>query len=560
MHGVDAPLDASRRLWHLAGLAAFVAMFLAVLAPFDVVFEFLDGGDIDAGIGEGMAVLTASAIAIWLLMALMVRTGLASPQTLPWPLPGFFPVADVASGAPSAAAVLKRCQRAGFRLLWSVIGLRRDLEVDGRRIGPARAALEISRHNLLETLTPAVTVRDGEGRYGFRCSAHAEFVRVYTMLEREEGTVEWLRREVRPDDVVYDIGANIGAFTFIAARQLRSGLVYAFEPHLPNATSLLANVRENGLQHLVRVVSCPLSDQSGVFDFDYRDMRPGTALSQLAGRAEADERPRAASPELKLATTIDELLEDGAIRPADLVKLNVDGQELEVLRGMRSLLTAYERPRAVQVEVNREEHSALLGLMRLCGYELASRHCSAGAKGLIDSGTDPDDVPFNGIFRPVGFERARRGAELRPYVLDTEERSLATEGPVSLGMGRTELVDAINEWLEQPANRSRFFAVIAEHSHGDQQVSFERVLAVDAPALEQLEEHPGKHYSVVTFEWRAKTGHDQGIGEGPGNDDLDDSVQVWITPIPVWITARIGENGAAMPVVTNIEPVLLGED
>src|SRR5436189_2850255 len=92
MHRRHGPLDASRRLWALAGLAAFVAVVVAVVGPFEVGFEFLDGGDIDAGIGQGMAVLAASATVIWLLMALMVRTGLARAKSLPWPLPGFLAV------------------------------------------------------------------------------------------------------------------------------------------------------------------------------------------------------------------------------------------------------------------------------------------------------------------------------------------------------------------------------------------------------------------------------------------------------------------------------------
>lgn len=53
--------------------------FIAALGPFDVVFEFLDGGDIDVGIGQGMVVLAGSAIVLWLALAVMVRTGLARP-------------------------------------------------------------------------------------------------------------------------------------------------------------------------------------------------------------------------------------------------------------------------------------------------------------------------------------------------------------------------------------------------------------------------------------------------------------------------------------------------
>lgn len=115
-------------------------------------------------------------------------------------------------------------------------------------------------------------------------------------------------------------------------------------------------------------------------------MDPGTALSQLAERSRADEGPRAASPELKLATTIDDLLADEAIRPADVVKLDVDGQELEVLRRMRGFLCSSERPRAVQVEANSQERQALIELMRSCGFDCTP--CTSAPVPSGDRGGD----------------------------------------------------------------------------------------------------------------------------------------------------------------------------
>lgn len=385
-----------------ASLFAFVAVFTLALGPLVVVYELFDGGDVDVGIVRSMGFLVAAGSAIWWWGMLSSRPGGYGQDAValrPWVVP-VVPAVSSAPRSGGAAARLKRWQLSGFRLLWSSVGLRSEFNVDGRGIGWVRAALEVTRHTLLESLTPTVTVREGEEHYAFRCPGHPEFVRAYTMLEREEGTVEWLRQEVRPGDVVYDIGANIGAFTLLAARRIQSGVVYAFEPHLANATSLLANIRQNELQRTVRVLSCALSDQSGVFGFDYNDPKAGTALSQLTEHSRADESPRINSPELKLTTTVDALVDDGVIRRADVVKIDVDGQELEVLRGMHGLLNGPRRPRAVQVEVNVEERLALCELMRSCGYELAERHYSAGAAKLLEAGRDADEVAFNRIFRP----------------------------------------------------------------------------------------------------------------------------------------------------------------
>lgn len=68
----------------------------------------------------------------------------------------------------------------------------------------------------------------------------------------------------------------------------------------------------------------------------------------------------------------------------------------------------------------------------------------------------PGEIAF---FRPVvDFQPTGQGAELRPYRPDAalvEDLSLPTEGPLTLGLGPTALVDAINDWLGDPANRSK---------------------------------------------------------------------------------------------------------
>jgi FkbM family methyltransferase len=289
-------------------------------------------------------------------------------------------------------------QGAAFRFLWRLLGLGQEVVVDGRGPGRARSGLEITRHTALHSLIPTVVVRDGDRRYAFRCTRYREFKRAARMLERERGTIEWLTAEVRPGDVFYDIGANIGVFTVFAASRIGDGQVYAFEPHLVNAARLLVNVGLNGLEDVVRVLSCPLSDRSGVATFDYGTLEVGTSSSRLSDQPAGGV---GGTPELKVTATVDELLADGALRPPGLVKIDVDGHELSVLRGMAELLGGAQRPRAVQVEVNLADREEVCDLMRERGYDLTRRHHSIGAARLLEAGTDPDQVPFNGIFRPA---------------------------------------------------------------------------------------------------------------------------------------------------------------
>jgi FkbM family methyltransferase len=186
-----------------------------------------------------------------------------------------------------------------------------------------------------------------------------------------------------------------------AARAVgESGRVFAFEPHVGNVRSLLQNVGANALTDRVSVISSALHESSGFFDFNYSDWTPGTALSQLDGdRDPFGDDLNAVGTELKYATTVDQLLADRVIEPATAVKIDVDGNELPILRGMRGLLIGSDRPRALQVEVNPEDGAGLLGFMAEVGYELADRHYTEGAERMLQRGDDPDSVPYNAIFR-----------------------------------------------------------------------------------------------------------------------------------------------------------------
>jgi FkbM family methyltransferase len=263
------------------------------------------------------------------------------------------------------------------------------------------AGLTRARLALRSRLVQRVRVSDGEHVHVFRCEDPLEVTRAVTLVEKEAGTVRFIRSEVRPGDVFYDIGANIGLYTLVSGRRVGDGgMVYAFEPHAANVMNLLRNVAENGLNDRVRVVSAALNDSTGFFPFDYRSAEPGSALSRLESDGGTGEEFAPVFSELKYATSVDALIADGAIRPAALVKIDVDGNEPLVLRGMREHLSGAPRPRAVQVEIDPETREEVHELMRGYGYEVAERHNTMAGQALIDAGQDPDQVVHNVVFRP----------------------------------------------------------------------------------------------------------------------------------------------------------------
>jgi FkbM family methyltransferase len=264
-----------------------------------------------------------------------------------------------------------------------------------------------ARFYLRRKLVKRVRVSDGEHEYEFRCESALDVVRAQTLLVKERGTVQWIRDSVKPGDVFYDIGANIGIYTPLAAQRVGpAGRVYAFEPHVVNVHALMHNIKANGLGGVVQVMSCALNDREGFFDFNYYSDVSGSSNSQLNELRDGNEREfRPVLTEHKQATTVDALIAAGAIRPATHIKLDVDGNEMLILRGMTRLLGGSGAPATVHVEVNPRYRAELFEFMRERGFELRLRHYTLEGEAKLAAGADAEEISYNAVFQ---HERARR--------------------------------------------------------------------------------------------------------------------------------------------------------
>lgn len=255
-----------------------------------------------------------------------------------------------------------------------------------------------------------VRVRDPDtgDRYRFLADSLETYLRAKTFFTKEVGTIKWLRDSLQPDDVFLDVGANMGLYSIFAARQLAAGgHVYACEPHLPTAAKLIENAARNEVADRLSVISAALSSEEGFTPFHYKRWRSGSSGSQLAV-PDAPVLDRPVGTELKLGISVDALIERGAIRRPDLIKIDTDGIELQILEGMRGLLSGDYAPRSVQVEAQPGEHDKMVRLMGDCGYELAWRHCGVGSQAKVDRGRSIDEVISNAVFTPIA--RAGRTA------------------------------------------------------------------------------------------------------------------------------------------------------
>lgn len=182
----------------------------------------------------------------------------------------------------------------------------------------------------------------------------ADSVCGYTHGTTEPAVQQALEREVSPGHTVYDIGANIGFFTIIAARLAGPrGQVVAFEPLPENIRWLRHNAGINGLTH-VSVVEAAVGAEQGTTRFE------GGAAAVWARVTESGEH------EVPLIR-IDDGIADGSLPVPDVVKIDIEGAEVAALDGMRQTLTRH-RPTLI-IELH-ESIAPVSQRLRTAGYDL----------------------------------------------------------------------------------------------------------------------------------------------------------------------------------------------
>ncbi len=244
-----------------------------------------------------------------------------------------------------------------------------------------------------------VTLEDEDFTYKFVCHSQKERNRALRLFNKERGTIAWIARDLRPDDVFFDVGANIGAFSIYAGKRVSNqGAVYSFEPHIPNANSLIDNIFLNGLEEKIRLSTVALTDTVGYNVFNYHSMYAAASTSQYGGKSYEGEEFVPKFVEIKHGCSLDKLCVLGIIRPPSLVKIDVDGLDYEVLAGMREIMLSEKPPRSVQVELGSDSKPKIIEFMAQVGYILKEKHWSEAGLRFIDGGGNPEDYPHYGIY------------------------------------------------------------------------------------------------------------------------------------------------------------------
>ena len=136
-----------------------------------------------------------------------------------------------------------------------------------------------------------------------------------------------ISRMLKPGQIFYDIGANVGFFTLLGARCVgSSGRVVAVEPLRRNIDLIEKHIAINNISN-VSVIEKALSDFVGKACFSV----DGHSTSKLSGKGQIAVE----------VTTLDELVEQLG-SPPDILKVDIEGAEIHLLKGAANVLEKFQ--------------------------------------------------------------------------------------------------------------------------------------------------------------------------------------------------------------------------
>jgi len=170
--------------------------------------------------------------------------------------------------------------------------------------------------------------------YGFRIYLHPKDIISWGIGKYgyyEPFETEVFRKTVKEGMNVIDVGANIGYYSLMAAKLVKTGKVYAFEPEENNYSLLLNSIRANNFRNIMPIQQCA-SNENGYCTFFVSpcetNLGGGSMVWDSGGK-------KLVVPSI----TLDTFAEKENVSTVNVLKIDVEGAEPLVLMGARKILT-----------------------------------------------------------------------------------------------------------------------------------------------------------------------------------------------------------------------------
>ena len=201
-----------------------------------------------------------------------------------------------------------------------------------------------------------IVLRTGHGRLLWRAK---------TIETEEPLMIRWLAT-FSDNDCFYDVGANIGSYSIIAAK--KGANVFSFEAEINNLQLLYENVFLNSVTEKVFPIHIALHDETSVQTFFVRSFSKGDALHSIS-------RPSIYIDNFKgfkistLSMRLDDIIDTFKLPYPTRLKIDVDTNELNILMGAERVLNTCKEV-YIELYFNFQEHKLILEFMKDKGFEI----------------------------------------------------------------------------------------------------------------------------------------------------------------------------------------------
>jgi FkbM family methyltransferase len=185
----------------------------------------------------------------------------------------------------------------------------------------------------------------------------------------EINSITCIQNHLQKGGVFFDIGANIGCHSLIAAEKVgENGQIHAFEAISKTYKKLQANIELNGFKN-IHTNQVAVYNKSATLDF-YIANDDNLGMSSLYQRKDIS-----TNLEQVEAITLDSYVQNNRIEKIDFIKIDIEGAELSAIQGMQETLRHFKPNLLIEIseEIIHETNQSSLGIISLLqqlGYSM----------------------------------------------------------------------------------------------------------------------------------------------------------------------------------------------
>jgi FkbM family methyltransferase len=219
---------------------------------------------------------------------------------------------------------------------------------------------------------------------------------LYLYNKREHFSTDFIKTFIKEDDIIIDIGGNIGYYALLESKLARRGKIFAIEPVPSNAQILRSNIELNNSTNLY-LFGYAISEKNGTAKmFIYDKCNWCSFTKSLKSNI---------IKEIEVKTiTLDDFVDLFVHEYPNFIRMDVEGYEYQILNGAIKLLDA-SQPLKLCIEL----HPHLLQKEKMNGLICKLRDCNFEIKGIF---LDPEARNFNNIYI---LNKLRKTMKLEPF-------------------------------------------------------------------------------------------------------------------------------------------------